>query len=432
MKFRDLFRRDKKSAVDTTKQTAIPITPGSFLEFALGGGGQVQPSTAMSFYRQCASVATAVDMIADEVEFITPMLVGPDGSYIDDSDVLKLLRKPNSLEDWSSFVGALARNYLLARNAPMYAGGNVNRPPLELFAPSPTCLSVVQDGRDRYPHTFQVSQGVGQGVYTRMEAKGAARFYDGNLRELYRIGGYGSRGPSFPDSPLEAAALEARQQILGRYHNLSLLKNGGRLSLIVQFKDAELGQDELEERRNVLNRVLGGAENAGRIATVASNEMAIHEAGTANKDMDYSVLDQVAGDAIYLRYKVPLPLVRIGAATYDNVRQSTYQLYDRAVVPLAKRLFSGLSAMLLPRYGLDPSQYRIAYNPDHIAALVERRWEEIKLRKEINVETPNEIRDLIPGRGPIKGGDILYQPATLVPVGKDLFTDDERADDVEQ
>jgi phage portal protein BeeE len=430
MSFLDRFRREKKNAVETVKRTVIPIASGSFLEYALGGGGAVPPSVAMSFYRQCSSVATAVDMIADEVEFITPVLVGPDGSYIEDAEVLQLLQKPNAMEDWNTFVGAFARNFLLTRNAPVYAGGNVNRAPLEMFATSPTSLSVVQNARDGYPQTYQLAQGPGQGVFTRTEVKGTARFYDGNLRELYRVSGFGSRGPCFPDSPLEAAALEARQQILGRYHNLSLLKNGGRLSLIVQFKES-LEQDDLEERRDVINRVLAGAENAGRIATVASPEMEIHEAGTANKDMDYAVLDQVAGDAIYLRYKVPLPLVRIAAATYDNVRQSTYQLYDRAVIPLTKRLLSGLSDMLLPRYGLDPLQYQITYNPDQIPALVERRWEELKTRVEMKLETPNELRDLIPGRGPIEGGDVLYQPATLVPVGRDLFTDDEGAGDVE-
>jgi phage portal protein BeeE len=431
MNFLKIFSREKKSTVETVKRTVLPIASGSFLEFALGGAGAtVTPSTAMAFYRQCSSVATAVDMIADEVEFITPVLVGPDGKYIENSPVLQLLQRPNWLEDWSDFSGAFARNYLLTHSAPLYAGGNVSRPPLELFATSPTYLTTVQSNRDGYAQTYQLAQGPGQGVYTRTEYQGTARYYDGNLREIYRVTGFGSRGPTLPDSPLEAAALEARQQILGRFHNLSLLKNGGRLSLIVQFKE-NLDQDELEERRGVINNVLAGAENAGRIATVSSEEMAIHEAGTANKDMDYAVLDQVAGDAIYLRYKIPLPLVRIGAATYDNVRQSTFQLYDRAVIPLAKRMFSGLSDMLLPRYGLDPTQYRITYDPDEIPALVSRRIEELKARKDIGVETINELRDLIPGRGPIEGGDVLYQPATLVPVGKDLFTDDEAPNDAE-
>ena len=46
-------------------------------------------------------------------------------------------------------------------------------------------------------------------------------------------------------------------------------------------------------------------------------------------------------------------------------------------------------------------------------------------RKKINVETTNELRSLLPNREPItEGGDQVYQPANLVAVGQDLFTDD--------
>jgi len=50
----------------------------SFLGFALRGGN-LTATEAFRFYRDCGAVATAVDMIADEVEQIVPIIKGPDG-----------------------------------------------------------------------------------------------------------------------------------------------------------------------------------------------------------------------------------------------------------------------------------------------------------------------------------------------------------------
>jgi len=50
-----------------------------------------------------------------------------------------------------------------------------------------------------------------------------------------------------------------------------------------------------------------------------------------------------------------------------------------------------------------------------------RRLDEIEKRRKINIETINELREFLPGSDkPIEGGDILYQPSTLIPVGFDI------------
>ncbi len=48
----------------------------------------------------------------------------------------------------------------------------------------------------------------------------------------------------------------------------------------------------------------------------------------------------------------------------------------------------------------------------------------------MGLETKNELRALL-GREPAEGGGVLYQAANLVPVGHDLFTDDEAPDHME-
>lgn len=401
----------------------VPIQRGSLLDM-IYGGGRMSAGAAMDFYRSCSSVAIAVDMIADEIEHIQPVIQDSSGKFTADHELLQLLRSPNGFDNWSGFIGATARHYLLTRECFFYGGGAITRPPLEMFAVKPQTISTIENAADNYPQSFMVTMGRANGNYTRQERAKKVNFYDGGLRELFRVHGFSSRSDDTrADSPLEAVALEARQQIKGRVHNLSLLENGGRLSLIVQFKDS-LSEDEHLARRNSINSSLAGANNAGRIAVVSSADMEIHEAGTTNKDMDYAILDQVAREALFLRYKIPLPLVSQDASTDNNMEHAVYHLYDRAVLPLVQVLFDGLGRFLLPRYGLDPSKFKITFNPEEISSLQARRIAMLLERKKLGVETINETRAMLPNREPIDGGDTLYQPATLVPVGTDLYTDD--------
>ncbi len=76
----------------------------------------------------------------------------------------------------------------------------------------------------------------------------------------------------------------------------------------------------------------------------------------------------------------------------------------------------------MPRYGLDPTEYRITYDKTRIEALTVIALEELKLRKEINIESDNELRATI-GRKPYKGGDVVLKPANLIPAGTDIFSE---------
>lgn len=401
----------------------IPIQRGSLMDMIFGGG-RMTPAAAMEFYRTCSSVAIAVDMIADEIEHLQPVLQMEDGKYVNDHEMLRLLKSPNGFDNWAGFIGGAARHYLLTRECYYYGGGGISRPPLELFAVKPQTISTIENAVDRYPQVFMITDGIAGGTFTRFARGKKINYYEGNLREVFRVHGFSSRtDETRADSPLEAVALEAKQQIQGRVHNLALLDNGGRLSLIVQFKDP-MTEDEHVARRDGVNRALAGASNAGRIAVVSSSDMEIHEAGTTNKDMDYAELDSVAREALFLRYKIPLPLVSQDASTDNNMEHAVYHLYDRAVLPLADVLLDGLGRFLLPRFGLDPARVSLTFNPESIDALVDRRVKMLLDRQKLGVETINELRAQLPNREPLEGGDTLYQASTLVPVGTDMFTDD--------
>lgn len=422
--------------------TSIPVNPNSFLGFALTGGGSVTAQQAAVWYRTNSAVATAVDIIAESFEQILPVLEITDKSgnktFEDDSEVIQLLKKPNGFQTWQEFAGGLSRHYLLNHDSHMAGLGNVRREPIEVYAIKPQNVSVTEDFVDSFPASYIVPQGAGRGTYSRQTAKNREmRFYDGSLKELYHIMGFSSRSNNIQgDSPLEAAALETKQQIEGRIHNLQMLKRGGRLSLIVSFKDEEEpvpgDDDEHKDRAQKINEQLGGADNAGKIAVVSAGDMDITEVGKSNKDMDYAKLDETASQAIYNRYRIPLPIISLKASTFNNMQTAVEFLYDFAVLPHADILLAGASKFLLPRFGIDPSTTRITYDPESITALMGRRLDQLEKRRKMNIETINELRDSLPNKGDIEGGDTLYQPANLIPLGSEVFEDMEPDEEVQK
>jgi phage portal protein BeeE len=424
----------KKIERKASGKTTIPIAPGSFLNYLLTGGGPITAAQAMLFYRENNAIATAVDLIAESIEQIQPVLANIDSngvtSFDSENEVIQQLKHPNEFQVWKEFAGDISRHYLLTHNSHISGLGSTRRPPTVIYGVKPQNVSVIEDIRDSYPKTYIVPMGAGKGTYNRNAISRGVNFYDGTLKELYHIIGFSSRNNQiWADSPLEAAALDAKQQIEGRVHNLQMVKQGGRLSLIVAFKDEEpLTDDEHIERKKRIYEDLSGTNNTGKIAVISGSEVDITEAGITNKDMDYAQLDQTAAFAIYNRYHVPLPLITTTAAKFNNMQMAVEHLYDFAVLPNTNTIFSGLSRFLIPRYKLDINKNWITYDPDSITALMDRRLKQLESRRKMNLETTNELRAGL-AREPIDGGNILYQPANFVPLGEDIFTDDNDSDE---
>ena len=421
----------KQIPVSEKKSHTIPLPKGSILERIFSGNGStITARQAAEFYRNTPSVATAVDLIADSIEQIQPVLQTQDGKFEDSHEILDFLKSPNGFDTYHNFIGQLARNYLLTHDSLLTIAGNIRSKPLEMWAVSMQNVSPIQ-GVDEYPLNYVVSSGALRGNFIRDESnrKIGARFYDGVLKELFHIKGYSSTVEQIRgDSPLQAAANSIKQIISGQLHNLSILNNGGRLSLLIAFKDegGEIDDDEHQDRIQAINEQFGGINNAGKIGVFSNADVSeVKEFGINNKDMDYSTLESMAAQGVYLRYKIPLPMVTTDASTFNNLLTAIEIFFDNAVLPLADVLFSGLSFALMHRFGLDPLKERLTFNPESIQPLKKRRLEEVKLRKEINIETINELRSLLLARESLgEEADILYQQANLIPLAADQETSD--------
>jgi phage portal protein BeeE len=417
------------------KVLGLNDTLGKF--FLLGAEGLAStPASAFHLYEQSTAVSIPVNMIADAFATLEPVVLvkGTDGQdrLERDHPVLDLLRKPGERYSLELLLETLAKAYLVAGECFLVGLGGVNRPPLALVPIDPKSLTPSRGSGTDAPETWHVAGNTLSGLYTRgTGVRDAGRFFGGSLREFWQIRNYSTRdnGMLRGLSPLVSASREARQHVLGSQHNVSLLERGGRVSLVFHFRQ-DMDEDDFEETKNRVREQYGGASKAGEIGVTAGGELDIKEAGVNNRDMDFANLQKLAMKSVALAYHVPLPLVSDERMTMGNYAEAKTALYDDAVIPLAGRIFGGLSDALLPRFGVDPRRMRITFDPDLVPTLLSRRNEQLKLRKDIGLETDNELRAMI-GREPYAGGDVHYKPSSSIPVGQDIFTDDNAPDVVE-
>lgn len=418
------FRRKKitqksNPAVDW----ALPLQSGGLLDFGFGYAdgiyNNLSDAQAMSFYRKNSSVATAVDRIADEVEQIKPVLRLPDGKLEKEHPVLSKLKNPNYYQTYIEFFGDLTRNYLITNNSYIYVSGA--KEPHQIYSIKPQNISCTQ-ATNKFPYQFIVSSGVGEGTYLVRLEKDVARYLNGELQELYQNTGYSSTETNIKgESLLLPISLEISQQIRGKIYNTSLLRNGARLSLLVKFKNS-LKESDIRSALKHMQEQWSGETNAGIAGVASSMDYDVTEFGKTPKDMDFAILEKASKDVIFTRFKIPLPLISTDATTYNNMETAIENLYDWAVIPTYERMSKGLSRVLLPRYNLDPNEYTLTYNPEEIPALMTRRLNELKKRREINVETIDEYRSLIAGREDLKeGGNFVYIGSNQAPIGSDNF-----------
>ena len=407
------------------KSSTVPLGVGlsSFLRFGMQGGATT-PGGAMHLYEQSSAVATPIDYIADSFSSIRPVLREVESrSIIRRHPILDRLNVPSDDYDGRLFAEVLATDYLITGEAGIVAIGNINRPPLALQPINPSNISVVE-GSDGRAASIIVGGVTMPGVYVANRTKNGVRYIRDNLTEIKFIRRYSTKNNALlrGQSRLVSAAAEVRQHIEGNKHNVSLLENGGRLSLVFAFKnDMEL--DDLAETEEKINYQFGGSERAGSMVVTAGDDLDVKEVGKSNLDMDFAILHKMTKESVANRYKFPLVLLSTDAATFNNMENGMVSLYDNAVLPLSDTLYGAISDWLLPRYGEDPAKLQITYDMDQITALTGRRNVELKDLKALGVLTINELRTLM-GWEPVKGGDIVYVSATMLPAGTDIFTDD--------
>lgn len=405
------------------KTLGLDDSSGAFMIF--GYSGATTPGAALDLYDRSTAVSVPINMISDSFS-VLELAVKKGNRVTKNHPVLNLLRRPSPFHTQELFLEAISKFFLITGELPVVAVGRTNRPPLQLYPLSPQSMTPVQEAGSDAAAAWTVSGNTLTGEYRADSLVGPTLHYlhESGLRELHVARNFSTRSNSLlrGQSLLVSAAKEARAHILGTSHNVSLLEKGGRVSLVFHFEE-DMDPDTFEAVKEKIREQYGGDSQAGQIGVTSGGKMTVQELGVNPKDMDFASLQKLSVMSVAMQYRVPIPLVTESRQTLNNFQEAKLALYDDAVIPLARRVLGSLSDFLLPRYGEDPSTTRIVFDPESVTALVMRRNTELVKRKQLGVETPNELRAYL-GREGIEGGNEVYQAANMIPIGSDLYTED--------
>lgn len=367
-------------------------------------------------YQENAIVYRCVNEIAKGAAAVPFQLFRGD-QPLDDHPLLDLLKRPNPMNSGSEFFQRLYSFVLLAGNSFVLKAGPDNQEPNELYLLRPDRVKIRPSKRD-IPLMFEYTVG------GRVAAEYPVDQSTG-LSDVKQIKTFNPLDDYYGLSPIKPAAADIDQHNLSGRHNVQLLMNGARPSGAVVYRPKDeqgtmtmLTDSQREQLRSDLLSRFETVDNTGR-TMILEGDFDYKEMGLTPKDMDFATLKNFAARDIALCFGVPAQLVGIpDAQTYSNMAEARLALYEETIIPLLHHVESDLNEWLAPLFSDD---IRLAYDIDSIPAVTERRrmiYENILRAVNEGVLTRNEARERI-GLEPITGGDEVYIPANLFPLGEE-------------
>jgi HK97 family phage portal protein len=384
-------------------------------------------SEAVLYYLECAPVATAVDKIAMDVASIPPLIYSKKHKeFICEHPVLELLQSPNTDITFTEFMHSLSSWYLISGNSYINGTGYIENPPKEIRVYPSQSTSIIV-GIDGYAQNYTARLLGLVDTFNRTEVinygRSRFRFYANEFKELYHIRTFNpqvSSNMAYGLSPLNAIYYEMRQYIEAAKYNLSVLERQSKLSGI--FKTKTVLMPEMRKRLETqMQNMYSGSTNAGRNMLIDGTDMEFQDLMVGGRDMDYVKMREQVTKSIYKALKIPLPLVSEESMTYSNLEGAKILYYKQSVLPLRRRIDEELTNFLMPRYDNKDNDLIITFNEHDVPAMESDRNEQAKIKKDIGIFTPNELRKLF-AYTELEGGQNLYGKFGDTPIAVD--TDD--------
>lgn len=189
-----------------------------------------------------------------------------------------------------------------------------------------------------------------------------------------------------------------RRQVAGdngaaTYHG-AILHNSGVMSLLIAVKEAaasgEITPSQLSQFVDAIKKKLFGNGAGGIVGSNLPVDVT---------KMSYSP-DEMALDGLITYYRTTLcslmgvdPMIihlHTEQPTYKNLEEGLADFWKRGVVPKRKRHAATLTAQFLPLFGLDPAEWRVAWDYSNVSALQE---DKDKLHARVGTDWTRQLID---------------------------------------
>ena len=207
--------------------------------------------------------------------------------------------------------------------------------------------------------------------------------------------------------------------------NKKIMDNSGRPGLIYHFKEY-LSDEQWEQAKKGIEQEVEGAGNAGRTRIVTGADE-VKPYGWTPAELDWIKSNLEQARAICIAWGVPPQLIGIpDTSTYANYREARTSFWEETVIFYLCLYQEELDAWLFPE-----EEITLMYLLDEVPAMQYKSdlmWER---SQKSDFLTINEKRAMI-GYDEVDGGDVILQPATMIPLGMGEVNEEEEIEEEEE
>ena len=324
--------------------------------------------------------------------------------------LLELLYKVNPSMTKNDFFFILQANLLLTGEAPIrlrrVSQANLSQPPYELYPLNPADVKI-----------FIGSTSDGFEMVERYEVRDKQRPNEWIKLKPWEVIFIKNVNPNNPwrgAGVVEAAARTIDTLNYSEIYNLNFFKNSA-VPYTVLYTENKLNKETIDRLRNLWTSKYEGPENAYKTA-ILDQGLKIERLQTAAKDMDFLEQQRFLRDKLMAMYKTTKVVLGIVEdVNRANAEASEYVFMKRCVRPKMRKLVDYLNEFLVPLF--DPDGTKGIFLDFEDPVQEDKTTEYTQLNVAVNKWiTINEAREQ-QGREPIDGGDEIWQPLNLAPIG---------------
>jgi len=416
----DKFFKTQEKVVKQTKEAPTIMINRLYAETQKGQ--RRYKDYAKEGYQENAIVHRCIKLISDSASAVD-LCVYDDDIKLENHELISLLARPNPTQSGTEFFSSLYSFLMISGNSYILRDSDAIKMPNELYLLRPDRIEI-ESSTTIIPSAYKyIINGVEKVKYPVDQNTG--------LSQIKHIKLWNPLDDYYGSSPMMASAYNIDQHNLAGLHNVALLKNGATPSGMLKFKPTDesgmsttLTDDQRARLLEDLEFRFQGSHNSGR-PMLLEGDFDYTQLGLSPKDMDFQDLQNMSAREIALSFGVPAQLIGIPEAnTYSNMETAKLSLYEETIIPILKRVESDLNEFLAPLY---EGNISLRYDLDSIPAMTEKRkqiYENVVAGVQAGILTRNEARERL-GLEDVSGGDDLYIPSNLFPIGEVSGTSDQ-------
>lgn len=347
-------------------------------------------------------VYPCISAIAEEVatiEFFMEKQLKDGTERVDTHEVINLLNNPNP--DWTKFqLIEMSETHLeLVGEFFWYLKlKEVSRKPVEIWPLRPDLMDVAKDKESGRVIGYTLFTTAGGKV--PLERDEVLHCKMPNPLNPYR--GMGS---------IEAGIHYIETDEITAKFSKNFLRNNATPAGILNFKGT-ISQEDFEEVKKKWKKEYEGEEKAGKVGFLKSGQAEFTKVGLGLNEIAMKELKNLTRDDIMTMFRVSKPILGIVEdVNRANAKETKRIFLENVVEPKMRRIVDALNKFLVPRYRDDLKLNFESPVPEDMIEKAE--YYEKALNKWLSY---NDIRRE-QGDDPIEGGEDIYQPLNLIPVG---------------